>query len=176
MTEIVRGIWPEDKPVFVRISATEWDEEGEKNADGSWRSWGIEQSILLAQELEKLHIDLIDVSSGGNYAKQKITVGPGYQVPYAEQIKKALPKLLVSSVGLITDGKQANEIIESGKADVVMLAREMLRHADFVFDAAQGESHFLRYLASPDELFAELGAVVKVPVQYERAYTRMYKQ
>lgn len=135
-----REMWPKDKPVFVRISGTEWDSRGEKAQDGSWQSWGIEQSTILAKELHKLGIDLLDVSSGGNYSKQAITVKPGYQVPLAEEIKKQIPDLRVSSVGLITDGKQADEIISSGKADVVMLARELLRHADFVFDAAQGGS------------------------------------
>lgn len=159
ITKSVREIWPEDKPVFVRISATEWDAEGEKDAQGNWRSWGIEQSIILVKELKKLGVDLIDVSSGGNYSGQKITIGPGYQVPFADQIKKAVPDIAVSSVGLITSGEQANEIVDSGKADVIMLARELLRNADFVFNAAQ-----------------ELNSVVKVPVQYERAYTRMYKE
>ncbi|KAK9895366.1 FMN-linked oxidoreductase [Cystobasidium minutum MCA 4210] len=157
--EIVRDIKalaPKEVAVFVRISATEWDPAGEKAADGSWQSWGIEQSIILAKELHKLGVDLLDVSSGGNYAGQKIDIGPGYQVPLAEAIKKAVPGLPISSVGLITSGKQANEILESGRADAIMLARELLRNADFVFDAAQ-----------------ELHSVVKVPVQYDRAYTRM---
>lgn len=159
VTKSVREIWPDDKPVLVRISATEWDAEGEKDAQSNWRSWGIEQSIILVKELKKLGVDLIDVSSGGNYSEQKIDVKPGYQVPFADQIKKAVPEMPVSSVGLITSGTQANEIVESGKANVIMLARELLRNADFVFDAAQ-----------------ELNSVVKVPVQYERAYTRMYKE
>lgn len=159
VTEMTRSLWPAEKPVFVRISATEWDAEGEKAVDGSWQSWGIEQSTVLAKELQRLNIDLLDVSTGGNYSKQKITLGPGYQVPYAEHIRKNVPGLVISSVGLITDGKQANEIIESGKADCVMLARELLRDADFVPNAAQA-----------------LNAVVKVNVQYERAYTRMYKE
>jgi 2,4-dienoyl-CoA reductase-like NADH-dependent reductase (Old Yellow Enzyme family) len=139
IAKITRDLFPKDKPVFVRISATEWDARGEKAEDGSWQSWGIEQSIILCKELQKLGIDLIDVSSGGNYSDQKITAVPGYQVPYADQIKKAIPDLPISSVGLITSGPQANDIIEEGKADVVMLARELLRNADFVFDAAQGE-------------------------------------
>lgn len=138
VSEMTRSLWPQDKPVFVRLSATEWDAEGEKTADGEWRSWGIEQSIELVKKLKELQIDLIDVSTGGNYVKQKITLGPGYQVPFAEQITKAVPDIYVSSVGLITNGQQANEVVESGKAQVVMLARELLRNADFVFDAAQG--------------------------------------
>lgn len=106
VSKITRDIWPADKPVFVRISASEWDAEGEKDAQGNWRSWGIEQSIILVKELKKIGIDLIDVSSGGNYSKQKIDVKPGYQVHFAEQIKQAVPDMPVSSVGLITGGTQ----------------------------------------------------------------------
>ena len=81
MTELARKAWP-DKPLFVRISASDWAQElgPEKSPDGKWNWWGIEQSVILAGELEKLGVDLIDVSSGGNYSKQKISVGPGYQV------------------------------------------------------------------------------------------------
>ena len=158
IAEMTRKEWPADKPVFVRISGTEWA-PSEKNDDGSWASWGIEQSIILAQKLKDLGVDFLDVSSGGNFSKQQIPIGPGYQVPLAEQIRKAVPDLLIGSVGLITDGKQANEIVESGKADAVLLAREFLRQADFVFNAAQ-----------------DLRAVVRTPHQYERAFTRMYKE
>ena len=106
ISQITRDIWPDDKPVFVRISATEWDERGEKDSAGEWSSWGIEQSIILTKELQKMGIDLIDVSSGGNYASQKIDIGPGYQVPFADAIKKAVPNVPISSVGLITSGIQ----------------------------------------------------------------------
>lgn len=106
ISQITREIWPQDKPVFVRISATEWDERGEKDSAGEWSSWGIEQSIILTRELQKMGIDLIDVSSGGNYASQKIDIGPGYQVPFANAIKKAVPDIPISSVGLITSGSQ----------------------------------------------------------------------
>jgi 2,4-dienoyl-CoA reductase-like NADH-dependent reductase (Old Yellow Enzyme family) len=68
IAEITREIWPQDKPVFVRISATDWDERGEKDSDGNWISWGIEQSKVLAEELKKLGVDLLDVSSGGNWS------------------------------------------------------------------------------------------------------------
>lgn len=114
VSEITRKLWPQDKPVFVRISATDWDEEGEKGGDGSWRSWGLEQSTILAKELQKLDIDLLDVSTGGNFAKQKIPVVPGYQVPHAEHIRKNVPGLIVSSVGLITDGKQGESVCRLG--------------------------------------------------------------
>lgn len=106
IVQSVKELAPENVAVFVRISATEWDPAGEKDTNGEWQSWGIEQSILLAKELKKLGVDLLDVSSGGNFSGQKIDVGPGYQVPLAAAIKKAVPGLPISSVGLITSGKQ----------------------------------------------------------------------
>lgn len=109
VVKAVKDVAPKEVAVFVRISATEWDPAGEKAADGSWQSWGIEQSIVLAKELQKLGVDLLDVSSGGNFAGQKIDIGPGYQVPLAEAIKKAVPGLPISSVGLITSGKQGKK-------------------------------------------------------------------
>lgn len=102
----IKEIVPKKVAVFVRISATEWDPAGEKDKDGNWQSWGIEQSIILAKEFKKLGVDLLDVSSGGNFSGQQIKIGPGYQVPLAEAIKKAVPDLPISSVGLITSGKQ----------------------------------------------------------------------
>lgn len=144
VAEMTRTYWPAEKPVFVRISATDYG-PSEKNEDGSYASWGIEQSIILAKRLQELKIDFLDVSSGGNYEKQTFDLRPGYQVPFADAIRKAVPGLLVGSVGLITSGAQANEIVETGKADAVLLAREFLRQADFVFNAAQGELMDLCY-------------------------------
>lgn len=112
----------------------------------------------MSQKLKEIGIDLIDVSSGGNYVGQSIPVGPSYQVPFAAHLKKHVPGVLIGAVGLITDGKQANEILEKGEADVILLARELLRNPDFVLETAQ-----------------ELGVSVKAPVQYERAWTRMLK-
>jgi 2,4-dienoyl-CoA reductase-like NADH-dependent reductase (Old Yellow Enzyme family) len=106
IVKLVKEVTPKNVAIFVRISATEWDPAGEKGADGSWTSWGVEQSIVLAKELHKLGVDLLDVSSGGNFSGQQITIGPGYQVPLADAIKKAVPELTISTVGLITDGKQ----------------------------------------------------------------------
>jgi len=154
----VRKEWGEDKPLFVRVSASDWAEGPEKDEHGEWKQWGIEQTNLLAGELQKVGVDLIDVSSGGNWAKQEITVGPGYQVPFAGAVKAAHPTLLVNAVGLITDPHQAEGYLQEGKADTVMLARALLREADWVFNAAQA-----------------LGVAVKAPNQYERAYTRMLK-
>ncbi|CAE7150856.1 unnamed protein product, partial [Rhizoctonia solani] len=140
---------------FFRLSATDWAKE-EKNASGEWVSWGIEQTIELSKLLSEEGVDLVDVSSGGNYLGQQIAVGPGYQVPFAKQIKESLPNLSVASVGLITDPRQSEEILASGSADVLLYARELLRHVDFPLFAAQ-----------------ELGVAVKPADQYERAWGRM---
>ncbi|KAF8599439.1 FMN-linked oxidoreductase [Ceratobasidium sp. AG-I] len=153
----VRQAWGEEKPLFYRLSGSDWAEGPEMDQiTGEWRSWGIEQNIELSKRLAKLGVDMVDVSSGGNWKAQKIPVGPMYQVPFAEQIKKEVSELVVGSVGLITTPQQAEGILQEGKADVLMLGREMLRHADFALDAAK-----------------ELGAVVKPANQYERAWTRM---
>ncbi|CAE6449662.1 unnamed protein product [Rhizoctonia solani] len=154
----VRKAWGDDKPLFYRVSASDWAETPERDANGDWKSWGIEQTIELARRLKEEGVDLVDTSSGGNWSAQKIPVGPMYQVPFAENIKKAVPDLVVGSVGLITTPQQAEGILQEGKADVVMLARELLRHVDFPIYAAQ-----------------ELGVVVKPANQYERAWTRMMK-
>ncbi|GJJ08062.1 hypothetical protein Clacol_002269 [Clathrus columnatus] len=130
----IREAWA-DKPLFVRFNAVEWAEGPEKEGD-EWKQWGIEQSSIFTGELIKLGVDLIDVSSGGNWGAQKIPVVPGYQVPFAARLKKDHPSLTVGAVGLITDPKQANSIIEEGKADVVFLARELLRRIDFPLIAA----------------------------------------
>lgn len=127
VAQITRDIWPADKPVFVRISASEWDARGEKDEQGNWQSWGIEQSILLVKELKKVGIDLIDVSSGGNYSDQKIDVKPGYQVPFADQIKKAVPDMPVSSVGLITGGQQGEIPQLPCEAELIHLAPQRTR-------------------------------------------------
>ncbi|KLO20688.1 NADH:flavin oxidoreductase 2 [Schizopora paradoxa] len=155
LTKLVRKAWP-DKPLFVRISASDWAQElgPEKSTDGKWNWWGIEQSVILAGELQKLDVDLIDVSSGGNYVKQKISVGPGYQVHFAEAIKKAHPEFLVGTVGMITEAKQAESYLQEGKADVVFLARELIRDPHWPLTAARA-----------------LGVAVKPANQYERGWT-----
>jgi 2,4-dienoyl-CoA reductase-like NADH-dependent reductase (Old Yellow Enzyme family) len=157
IVKAVRAVW--DKPLFFRISATEWAEPTlgpEQDESGEWKWWGIKQTQLIVPLLKDAGIDLLDVSSGGNYAGQKIDVGPGYQVPFAAAVKQVQPDLLLGSVGLITDPKQAETILKEGKADVVFMARELLRRVDFPLIAAE-----------------ELGAVVKPADQYERAWTRM---
>lgn len=137
----VRASIPEGVPLFVRISATDWVEGG----------WDIEQSISLSRELRKVGVDLIDVSSGGLVHNAKIPFAPSYQVPFAQAIK-AEAEILTSAVGMITEVEQAEEIIASGKADAVMMAREMLRNPRWPLGAAE-----------------ELGVHVDWPAQYKRA-------
>jgi len=139
--DAIRAVFPADKPIGVRVSGTDWVDGG----------WDIEQTVAFAKELEKRGADWIDVSSGGISPLQKIPVGPGYQVPLAEAVKKAVATP-VFSVGLITEPKQAEEIIASGKADFVALARGMLYDPRWAWHAA-----------------AELGATVFSPPQYWRA-------
>lgn len=112
----VREALPREVPLFVRISATDWIEGG----------WDIEQSVVLAGALRQLGVDLIDTSSGGAIPNVKVPAGPGYQVPFAAEIRKRAG-IMTGAVGLITEPHQANEIITSGAADLVLLAREMLR-------------------------------------------------
>ncbi|KAG9010797.1 hypothetical protein FRB90_007641 [Tulasnella sp. 427] len=159
VAEIARKVWGESKPLFVRLSATDWDPRGEKNEQGEWISWGIEQTKWLSAELAKKGVDLIDTSSGGNLVTAKIKVEPGYQVPFAEAIKKDNKVDGVGAVGLITEPHQAEEILQKGQADVIFLARELLRHADWPIYAAQ-----------------QLGVIVQPAVQYERAWTRMIQK
>ncbi|OCX52732.1 oxidoreductase [Mucilaginibacter sp. PPCGB 2223] len=141
IADTVRKAWPQQNPLFVRISATDWTPGG----------WTAEDSVKLAGILKERGVDLVDCSSGGNVASAKIPVGPGYQVQFAEAIKKQTG-ILAGAVGMITEPKQADEIIQSGKADIVLLAREMLRDPYFPLRAAH-----------------VLGHEVKWPLQYERA-------
>ncbi|CAG4993003.1 NADPH dehydrogenase [Dyadobacter sp. CECT 9275] len=144
LIEIVQGVKAkigEDVPMVVRLSATDW-------ADGGW---DVEQSIRLSEILKNEGVDLIDVSSGGLAAHQKISVGPGYQVPFAERIKKEAG-IPVGTVGLITNASQSEEILQSGQADLIVMARELLRNPYFPLSAAR-----------------ELGEDIHWPVQYERA-------
>jgi 2,4-dienoyl-CoA reductase-like NADH-dependent reductase (Old Yellow Enzyme family) len=140
----VREVWPETQPLFVRISASEWVEGG----------WTVEDSVELARMLSPLGVDLIDCSSGGNSPVAKIPVGPGYQVPFAQEIR-AHAGIRTAAVGMITDPQQAEQIVSSGAADIVLLAREFLRNPYWPVKAAQ-----------------ILGEKVTAPVQYGRAFTR----
>lgn len=141
VVDAVRAVWPERLPVFVRISATDWVEGG----------WDIEQSIELARRLKSRGVDLIDCSSGGNVAAAKIAVGPGYQVPFAERVRREAG-IATGAVGLITQPAQANAIVEQGQADCVLLARELLRDPYWPLRAAR-----------------ELEAPIDWPAQYLRA-------
>ena len=139
--EAVQTEWPENLPLFVRISATDW-------ADGGWN---IEESVQLSQLLKEKGVDLMDVSSGGLVSHQQISLGPNYQVPFAERIKKDIG-ILTGAVGLITDADQSEAIVATGKADLVLFARESLRNPNLALDFAK-----------------ELGADISWPKQYERA-------
>jgi 2,4-dienoyl-CoA reductase-like NADH-dependent reductase (Old Yellow Enzyme family) len=142
VTKAVREVWPERLPLFYRLSATDWVEGG----------WDIEQSVELARHLKVLGVDLIDVSSGGTVPRAQIPAGPGYQVPFSEAIRKKA-EIVTGAVGFITDPQQAEEILSSGKGDVVLLAREFLRDPYWPRRAAQ-----------------ELGHKIQPPVQYQRAW------
>lgn len=121
-----RAVWPKELPLFVRLSASDWTEGG----------LTIEDSVEIARELQRHGVDLIDASSGGNVAKARIPVAPGYQVPFAEQIRREA-NILTGAVGMITEPEQANEIISSEQADLVFLARELLRDPYWPRHAAQ---------------------------------------
>jgi len=143
LLEIIESIheaWPKENALFLRISSTDWAEGG----------WTADDSAALAKVLIDKGIDLVDCSSGGNIATAKIPLKPGYQVEFAEKVKKDAG-VLTGAVGLITEAKQADEIIQTGQADIVLLARELLRDPYFPLRAAH-----------------ELGHEVKWPQQYLR--------
>jgi 2,4-dienoyl-CoA reductase-like NADH-dependent reductase (Old Yellow Enzyme family) len=141
VAEAVRGEWPASQPLFVRISATDWSEGG----------WDIEQSVALAGELQKLEVDLIDCSSGGMVPNAKIPLEAGYQVDFARRIKEEIG-ILTGAVGLISQARQADEIISKERADVVLMAREFLREPYWSLHTAE-----------------EFGFSVDWPAQYLRA-------
>lgn len=142
VTERVRAAMPDDLPLFVRISATDWIEGG----------WDIEESVELAGVLKALGVDLIDVSSGGISLAQQVRIGPGYQVPFAERIKRQAG-IATAAVGLITEAEQADEIIRSGRADAILIARASLRNSYWPIHAAR-----------------KLGQEVTIPFQYLRGW------
>jgi 2,4-dienoyl-CoA reductase-like NADH-dependent reductase (Old Yellow Enzyme family) len=143
----VRNLIPADLPVFVRISATDWADGGRD----------VEQSVVLAGRLKELGIDLIDVSSGGLVPKARIPVGKGYQVPLARKIRDEAG-VMTGAVGLITEARHANEIVTGGDADLVFLAREILREPYWAVKAQQ-----------------ELGAEASWPISYGYAVKRRAK-
>jgi len=145
--EAVRDAVPAGKPVWMRVSATDWVEDG----------WTVEETIELAHALKRRGSAAIHVSTGGLSTAQQIPLGPGYQVPFAERIK-AETGLATIAVGLITEAAQAEAILQEGKADAVSLARGLLYNPRWPWHAA-----------------AELGAQVRAPKQYWRSQPRQYK-
>jgi 2,4-dienoyl-CoA reductase-like NADH-dependent reductase (Old Yellow Enzyme family) len=144
LLEVVRGVrtvWPKRLPLFVRLSCVDWVEDG----------WSLDDSVALARELRDGGVDLIDCSSGGMVPDAKIPAAPGYQVPFAERIRKEA-QIATGAVGIIIAPDQAEAIIADGKADIVLMAREMLRDPYFPLRAA-----------------STLNEDVPWPVQYERA-------
>jgi 2,4-dienoyl-CoA reductase-like NADH-dependent reductase (Old Yellow Enzyme family) len=137
----VRLVWPERLPLFLRISASDWVEGG----------WDIDQSVELARQVGPLGVDLIDCSSGGNVSSAKIPVRPGYQVPFAQAIRQKTG-ILTGAVGLITSREQAETILQDGQADLILMAREFLRHPYLPLQAGR-----------------EAGELVPWPAQYQRA-------
>ncbi|HEX6040960.1 NADH:flavin oxidoreductase/NADH oxidase [Longimicrobium sp.] len=141
VVDAVRGVWPDELPLFVRISATDWADEG----------WELEQSVELARLMAARGVDLVDCSTGGLVPGVKIPVGPGYQVRFAAEVRRR-GGVATAAVGLITDPRQADELVRRGDADVVLLAREMLRDPYWPLHAARA-----------------LGQPAPWPVQYLRA-------
>ncbi len=123
--DAVRAVWPQEKPLGVRISATDWAEGG----------WDVEQATAFVHELKKRACDFVDVSSGGLVPHQKITLGPGYQVPFAAEIKHATG-MTTMAVGMITDPRQAETILRTGQADFIVIARGFIRDPNWTWDAA----------------------------------------
>ena len=143
IVEAVRKIWPENNPLFVRISASEWTNGG----------WTDDDSVQLAKLLKHKEVDVVDCSSGGNVRGAKIEIGPLYQVRFAEKVKKE-SGMMTAAVGLITTPQECEDILQSGRADLIFLARQLLRDPYFPLHAAK-----------------QLGVDIKWPDQYERART-----
>ncbi|KAJ2802610.1 hypothetical protein H4R20_003215 [Coemansia guatemalensis] len=144
LLEVVRGIrqvWPHNKPLFVRISSTDWVEGG----------WTIEDTVELGKILLNAGVDLVDCSSAGNDTRQNIPLEPGFQVQFAARVRNDVPGMLSGAVGLITTSAQARDVLEEDKADVLFIGREFLRNPSFVYKTAH-----------------ELGINVKWNNQYER--------
>lgn len=142
VAQAIRRVWPEQNPLFARFSVTDWVDGG----------WDLDQSVELARELKPLGVDLIDCSSGGAVPGARIPVGPGYQVQFAERIRREAD-ILTGAVGMITSPAQADTIVRTGQADLVLLARELLRDPYWPLLAAK-----------------ELGQSTPAPLQYQRAW------
>jgi len=140
--DAIRNVWPERLPLFVRITATDW-------ADGGWT---VDDAVELCKRFSKAGVDLVDCSSGGTVPRPNVVEGPGYQTPFAERIRKEA-NIPTGAVGMITSPQQAEHILQTGQADVIVMAREMLRDPYWPRRAAK-----------------ELGATVDTPDQYLRAW------
>jgi NADPH2 dehydrogenase len=151
--EAMRSAWPAHKPLGIRISATDW-----RNDLPEDQRWDVPDAISFAKKCERIGADWIDVSSGGVSPQQKITLGPGYQVPFAEAVKKEVG-IPVIAVGLITEARQAEDILASGKADMIAMARGLLWNPRWPWHAA-----------------AELEGSVDAPRQYWRSQPREFKE
>jgi 2,4-dienoyl-CoA reductase-like NADH-dependent reductase (Old Yellow Enzyme family) len=137
----VRSAWPDELPLFVRISGSDWVDGG----------WDVEQSVELSRRLKEIGVDLVDCSSGGAVPGARIPVGPGYQVPFAQTVRERAG-IPTGAVGMITEPVQAEQVVATGQADAVLLARELLRNPYWPLSAAH-----------------KLGADVQWPAQYLRA-------
>lgn len=146
VVDAVRAVWPEELPLFFRVSATDWLAES-----GTGGGWTADDTVRLALLLREHGVDLLDVSTGGNAAGVRIPTGPGYQVPFAARVRTETD-LPVAAVGLITEPRQAEKILTNGEADAVLLGRELLRDPSWARRAAR-----------------ELGGSVAVPPQYHRS-------
>ncbi|MBR7676126.1 NADH:flavin oxidoreductase/NADH oxidase [Streptomyces daliensis] len=148
VVDAVRAAWPEELPLLFRISATDWLSENDEDPREGWTA---DETVRFAKELLARGVDLLDVSTGGNAPDAKIPAAPGFQVPFAERVKNETG-LPVAAVGLITEPRQAEEVLTSGKADAVLIGRELLRDPYWARRAAK-----------------ELGGEVATPVQYHRS-------
>lgn len=148
VVEAVRAVWPDELPLFFRISATDWLTE---NPEDDREGWTADDTVRLARELHARGVDLLDVSTGGNAPRARIPVEPGYQVPFAARVKNET-RMPVAAVGLITDPGQAEKILTNEEADAVLLGRELLRNPSWARHTARA-----------------LGADIRIPDPYHRS-------
>lgn len=148
VVDAVRAVWPEELPLFFRVSATDWLSENPQDGREGWTS---QDTVRLAKELQAHGVDLLDVSTGGLVPDARIEAAPGFQVPFAEAVRNEAG-LPVAAVGLITEAAQAQQILADGRADAVLIGRELLRNPFWARHAAR-----------------DLGGEVHSPIQYHRA-------
>ncbi|MER5916242.1 NADH:flavin oxidoreductase/NADH oxidase [Streptomyces sp. NPDC001982] len=148
VVDAVRAVWPEESPVFFRISATDWLTE---NPEDDREGWTADDTVRFAPLLQAHGVDLLDVSTGGNAPRAHIPVGPDYQVPFAARVK-AETQMPTAAVGLITEAEQSEKILVNDQADAVLLGRELLRNPSWARHAAR-----------------QLGSDIHTPQQYHRS-------